>query len=287
MTTDPTPDAEPAVKPQVIDLQAEDVTVAETPPKAAPSEPTHPPTPPRRKSSGRLRWIAVALVVGLAGCAWLYRDLLSTYLPTNEMTALSSRVGSLEAGAKTMGDQLQAVAASADQASKTVAALDGAVKDAAAGVASVRSGLADFDRRLAATDKSLQSLKSDIDKLRAAVSSGTGGGGPADATALAAIGQRLDGLEKDVASLKAGQGTGADTAMVAALRQALSDIQAKIAAGVPYRDELDRILRMVPSVGGNDGLAAHADEGLPAARGLAQESSSNGRCRSWSNPSIW
>ncbi|MGH6854225.1 MAG: COG4223 family protein [Aestuariivirga sp.] len=260
MTTDPKDDAEPAVKPQVIDLEAEDVTAE---PEASVSEQPQPP-PPRRKSGPTSRWILGALVMGLLAGGWFYRDVASSYLPTNEMRSLKARIDTLEANAKTTGGQLLAVSAAADQVREFATSVEAAIANAA----NAQSGL---NTRLAAVEKSIQSVKADLDALRAAVASGGTSGGTADSAALAAIGQRLDTLEKDVASLKAGSGGEGDAAVISALRQALSDIRAKIAAGLAYRQELDRIVRVVPSVGGNDELNAHADHGLPNAAGLAAE----------------
>jgi hypothetical protein len=260
MTTDPKDDAEPAVKPQVIELEAEDMT--DEPETVAPD--TTPPPPPPRKSGISSRLILGALLGGLLAGGWLYRDVVSSYLPTSEMENLQARIDTVETNAKTMSGQLLAVSTATDQTRETATSLETAFKDASI----AQNGL---DVRLAAMEKSLKSAKADLDMLRTAVASGGTGGGSVDAGALAAIGQRLDALEKDVASLTAGGASGEDASVVSALRQTLSDIRAKIAAGTPYRQELDRIVRMVPSVGGNEVLNAQADQGLPNSAGLAAE----------------
>ena len=260
MTTESDDNAEPAVKPQVIDLEAEDVTAE----PESPAPETPPPPPAARKSGPSSRWILAALAVGLLAGGWLYRDVLSSYLPTNEMQGLQGRIETIEANAKTSGDQLLAVSTNADQARDIATSLETAVKN----TATAQNELAE---RLAAAEKSLQSVKADLDTLRTAVTAGSTSGGTIESGALTAIGQRLDALEKDVASLKGGSLTGDDPGVVNALRQTLSDIRAKIAAGTPYRQELDRIVRMVPAVGGNDVLNAHADQGLPNSKGLAAE----------------
>jgi len=260
MTTDPKDEADPAVKPQTIDLEAEDVTAE---PEAAAQE-TSPPPSPVPRSGPSLRWILVALILGLLAGAWLYRDVLSSYLPTNQVQGLRQRIEAIEANSKTNRDQLLAVSTTADQARETAAALETAIKD----TGTAQNELAE---RLAAAEKFFQSIRTDLDSLRAAVASGGTGGGTIDSGALAAIGQRLDALEKDVASLKAGGGVGDDPGIASALRQNLSDIRAKIAAGTSYRNELDRIVRIVPAVGGYEILNAYADQGLPDAKGLAAE----------------
>ena len=266
MTPDAKDDAEPAVKPHVIDLEAEDVTVEPEAPAEAP-----PPLPPRRKSGGSARWIVAALIVGLAGGGWLYRDVLSSYFPASVVRDLDARTAALEAAAKTTSEQLLAVSTAADQAAGAATSLETAVKDAATGAATAQTGLAELNQRLATAEKSLQSAKTDLETLRAAIASGGTSGGGADPAALAAINQRLDTLEKDLASLKAGSSTGENTTAISALRQTLSDIQAKIAAGTPYRQEIDRILRIVPSIAAIEVLTNFADAGLANATGLATE----------------
>lgn len=260
------------VKPQVIDLQAEDVTVEADPPREEQAAPPPPQSPPRRKASGTATWIIAALLLGVIGGGWLYRDLLSTYLPTDEMTALTLRIAVLEANGKTQGEQLLAVSQSSDAASALASSLDTALKDVAAGVADVQSRIGSFETRIAESEKALQSAKADLDALRTAVSSGaSSGAGPVDSAALAAISQRIDALEKDMASLKSRGGTGDVATATAALSQALADIKAKIASGVAFAAEYDRLARMVPAAAGLDVLATHASAGLPDAAGLGAE----------------
>lgn len=117
----------------------------------------------------------------------------------------------------------------------------------------------------------MAALRQDLDALRQAASSGAAGGGAVDSSALVALGQRVDALEKDLASLKAGAGKNEGAAGTAALSQALSDLKAKVAAGVAYNAEYERIARMVPAAPGLDVLALNADAGLPDAAGLAAE----------------
>ncbi|MFT3987954.1 COG4223 family protein [Aestuariivirga sp.] len=261
MTTE-TNDSNDPVKPQVIDLDATDVT-PDIAPKEESAPPPPPPPPKKRAASGSSRWIIAALVLGLILGAWLFRTFLSSYFPSSEMTALSDRVSTLEATSKTQGNQLAAVSSATDEAKATASSLDAAVKDAASQSAAAQSALAGIDQRLTA-------LKGDVDGLKKTIAAaGTGGGG--DPAALAALSQRLDALEKQVNDFKTGGVTPATAADVSNLRQSLSDIQAKIAAGAPYRSELDAILRVVPSVGADEVLMANADQGLPNAKGLAEE----------------
>ena len=201
MTMEP-PDDKPAQRPQVIDLEAEDIGPAPEPAPAAPP----PPPPPKRR--GNL-WLIAALALGLLAGLLLYRGVLSNYLPSSQMTALKNQVAALETNIAAMNSDLagvkdQAVAA-ADAASAARAAAGDAGK-AASGAAQQAQGLAqaldDNGTRLAALEKSVAALSADLGSLRKSVSvMGTGGSAgvaPADSAALAALGQRIDVLESEL-----------------------------------------------------------------------------------------
>lgn len=270
MTSDPNPDADSAVKPQVIDLDAVDVTGDEPPKESAGGEPPRQPTPddiPRRARRA-WGWPLAALIAGAVIGGWLYRDLLSSYLPTSAMTAMANRIGALEVSNRSLVDTMSALKQAND---KRNADLDNALGDAVTAASDAKAAVQKIEPRLAGLEKGLAAGKADLDKLRASLGSlPAGSGGAPDAAALAAITQRLDALEKDVAALKTGGGTAENAAMISALRQALSDVQAKIASGMPYRADYDRIVQMVPAAA-NDLLASYADNGLANATGLAAE----------------
>ena len=71
---------ESPLKPQVIDLDAEDVIVDDI------DKPATPPPPPAlaRKSIPPAAWLAVALLGGAVIGGWIYKDVLSSYLPSSE-----------------------------------------------------------------------------------------------------------------------------------------------------------------------------------------------------------
>jgi hypothetical protein len=198
---------------------------------------------------------------------------LSSYFPTNEMSALQARLDVLETNGRILTEQIAAVNGVADKAVQTAAAVNESAKAAASGLSEVSARVDAADSRLAALEQSLNTATADLAALRTAVSQSGGGGagtGNIDSAALAALGQRIEALEKDVASLKSAGGSGAVSA-AAALSQALSDIKAKVAAGSAFAEEYDRIALMVPAAPGLDVLAAHATQGLPNAQGLAAE----------------
>lgn len=278
MTHEPDSEKDPPVKPQVIDLDAEDVTPAASPEddrretQAPPPPPPPPPKAQRRRSM--TPWIIAALLAGALGGGWLYRSTLSAYLPSNEMTELANRMAALETNEAAARQQIADIGSVAGTAKSGAEQLSATVTKTAELVTALDQRVAGIEDRIKQAEANLAAVQKDFGALRSSIASGAsqgGSGGSADPAALAALAQRLDAVEKDIASLKTERSSGGDAETISALRQTLSDIQAKIAAGAPYAAELERIVRMVPSLGGNDVLRAYAEAGLPDAKGLAEE----------------
>lgn len=282
------------LRPQVIDLDAEEIRTEPEEPRRTPDDdpraetassadgaPRTGKSPPRRTAL----WLALAAILGLLAGGWLYRDVLAGFFPSNEMQAMQVRLNALEANDGGLAEQLSAlkqeIAGATGAASEAGQGAEAALqeaKSAAAGVSGLGSRLDSLDQRIAAAEAALKSAADDLAQFRSALSSAPAASGgsaaPADTAALAALGQRIDALEKDVASLKsaAGNAPAGETASVTAtLSQALSDLKAKVAAGAPYAEEYDRIARMVPAAAGLETVGARAAEGLPNAAGLTAE----------------
>ena len=255
---------ESPLKPQVIDLDAEDVIVDEADKPATPPPPETPPPTPAMKSVLPVAWLVIVLLGGAVAGGWIYKDVLSSYLPSNEAVAAQSRIDALEAQTKTLGEQLAAVSGASDQ-------MKTEIQSAAEKSSAAQDASAALETRIASIESAANSVKAELEKLKSAPAAGGTTSTPVDNSALATLAQRLDVLEKDVASLKTVSTPGDQTAATATLSQSLSDLKAKIASGASYRDELERISRMVPAAAGLDTLSANANEGLPTAAGLAAE----------------
>lgn len=285
------PDDDGPVRPQVIDLEAEEIRTDAEAAKAddagKPSWTSEPAAPPPEKTSRRSMagWIIAALVLGLLAGGWFYRGVLANYFPSNQVTAMQARLDALEINNNGLAEQLAALRQTADGAGEAAGAAGKAAEAAAdqaastaEGIAGIDSKLGALDQRVAAAETAVGQALADLDGFRkslTAVAPSSGSGTGADPAVLQALGQRIDALEKDVASLKSAasaQPGGGDTASVTAtLSQALSDLKAKVAAGAPYAPEYDRISRMVPAAAGLEAVGARAADGLPNDQGLAQE----------------
>jgi hypothetical protein len=249
---------ESPLKPQVIDLDAEDVIVEEA------DKPGAPPPTPAKKSIPPATWLAIALLGGAVAGGWFYKDVLSSYVPSNELVTARSRIDALEAQTKTLGEQLVAVSGTSDQ-------LKTEIQSATEKSSAAQSASAALETRMVSIESAAKSVKTELEKLKSAPATGGTTGTTVDSSALATLAQRLDILEKDVASLKTVSMPGDQTAATTTLSQSLSDLKAKIASGASFAGELERISRMVPAAAGLDTLSANANEGLPTAAGLAAE----------------
>ncbi len=258
------------VRPTVIDLDPDEVTVEREAPHAShtPHAEPPPPPPPRRSGSyGGIAFLAALAVGGIAG-GWIYRDLLSSYFPSDNVQLIAQRVDIIGKGHETLATQVQALERLGEQLTSDVNALE-----TAAG--SATSGQKVLQEEFAATRSSVTALQSQIDETRKALANVASnpppaltGETPPSVIIPPDVAQRLATLEQDVAALKA-QKTGMPDAAV--LTQTIADLKAKIEAGAAYGEESDRIVRLLPAAGGLDVLAAHAATGLPNAKGLATE----------------
>jgi hypothetical protein len=218
--------------------------------------------------------IAVAaLAIGVVAGGWAYRDYLWRYLPNPEVSAIALRTEALTSDTAALKEKIASIEILAAQLKDDIdadeanaAAAASAAKSATESVASLGARVNEVGTLALDTSTKLNALSADMQKL-------TGGGGAVQASSPPAdVLKRLESLEKDVASLKAQKNEGAaDTAL---LSQSLADLKAKVAAGAPFMDELERLNRLVPAAPGLAELAQFADASIPDAKGLAQELSS-------------
>ena len=206
--------------------------------------------------------VGIALLAALGG-GWFYRDVLASYLPNDEIHGLSIRVDALEAGNKEAAKRVDAVIALTDELKAQLgaarAAADKATKDSVDLLAQSQSNGA----AVAEMKQALDQAKTDLENVKSNLASGAGVAVGGTDPAMA---QRLDSLEKNLASL-----SGAAPAKVdlAALKQSLSALNSKIVDGAPFVAELAVIAHDVPAADGLDALKAEADKGLPNAKQLA------------------
>ena len=247
----------------IIDIVAEEVV-------AAPAEKPTQPSALRRNGPRFAIGAALIFASALAG-GWIYRGLLSSYFPSDQTQVLVTRLDAAEANAKVIGQKLDAVVGFTDEIKSQLGAAQSAADQANKLATEAKTDSGSATEGMAALQAALALANTSIDELKYQISNG-----PAPQTDLAAdtpdvtaLLARMVALEKDVVSLK--QQAGVAKPDTAQLSQSLADLKAKIAGGVAYQNEMDRITRMVPAADGLDVLARHSASGLANAQGLSTE----------------
>ena len=206
-------------------------TTPDLPPPAAQAPAQPPAQPPVRGSAGTGSMIAGGVIAAALGAA-----VVLTLLPEgwrSRQTDLADRVAALEARAQGVSAQaLQAALAPLDQ---RVAALESAPPPAAPDMTPLETRLGALESRPV----------------------------PADPTAaLTALGQRIDGLEADIAQQ-------ARTAVDAALAQSRAEVQAQAAALTTREEDVAAQQARVARRAAITDLVAAAESGAPAPAALA------------------
>jgi hypothetical protein len=223
-------------------------------------------------AAGRPLLAAVALVAAALAGGWIYRDVLWRYIPNDQVSTLAGKADALVAENAVLKDRVVAFERLAEQLKSDIDALESAQASVSTAAKSAGDSAASLSQRVdtlavaaQASENKLSTLAADVQRLRAAGTSGAAGG-LADVRVL----ERLDTLEKDVASLKAGNVDGAATTALL-LSRSMADLKAKVAAGTPFVEELERVTRLVPAAPGLAELAPYARAGLQDAKSLATE----------------
>ena len=242
----------------VIDLEAEDISpAADTGDTEAPKEEPVAPPPPRTPLWTRNRIAGVGVVLAALLGAWLYREFGADFWPPASISALEERLGAVEASNRTLNQQLISLGGT----------LDGLKADTTKLGETTASKEQDLEARLADMDKAVSELRQSI----TALGSGTTRSA-ADPAQLADLTQRVEKLEQAVAALREGGGTPTTTTTsgedFSQLSQSLADLKAKFAAGVPYKEELDRIAVYVPQNPDLADLEPSASSGIANAAAL-------------------
>jgi hypothetical protein len=248
---------------KIIELDADQV-VEET---ALPKDSDAPKAVTPRKSRSRLVVGAAALLAAAVGGGWFYKDVLSSYFPSDQVLVLQERIDGLEKG----NADLLARITQAEGVSKAIA--DGlnelenkhtTLAQTSADVAAAQSTAGD---KLIALEKQIADAQKSVKDLASRPVVTADGSASVDGAALVALQSRIEALDKDMAALKVAPSDAGDNK--ALLSQSLGDLKARVAAGAGFSAELSRLQQMVPAAQGLDVLQRFADKGSPDAKGLA------------------
>lgn len=219
----------------------------------------------KKRPYGILGLGAGALLLSAVAGAWLYKDVLATYLPSDQMQALQARVAAVEQADLQFAKRLNAVVGLTDELKSQLGAAQAAAEDARQQASDANTGASGSQTKIAALEKSLGLALSAVDELKNTASTGVPGTGSVDPSGLT---QRLDMLEKNMSDLNISN-TNAK-AQNSKLSQTYSDLKAKIAAGSEYSGELKSISAIIPAAEGLDILTSDALQGVPTVKALSE-----------------
>jgi hypothetical protein len=243
---------EQVVKPQVIDLDAESVTEIPEPVSEAVSDIETPGQhhaaagqTSEKSTRPKLNW-SLPLVMLLAGTAlggWLYRDVLSSYIPSDETKAVKQQLAALETTQKETRETLSAVVAKSTEQQTAIGAFEPAISALKTQLDQALTKNADISTRLDKIEKSTQSLESKLKQLQLQPTNSNDAS--INPTALVALQQQVTEIETDVAALKQHQDKPSKANQ---LIVALSALTEKIDKGSPIQSELDALTLADPAL---------------------------------------
>lgn len=222
------------------------------------------PAKPKRRYGTYGAGVAALVMSAVAG-AWLYRDVLATYLPSDQLHAMAARVDAVELANKQTAQKLDAVVGLTDEIKSQLGAAQAAAEDARKLASNAKADTGDSKAKLAALEKSLGLASAAVDELKGKVSSGTTTIVSGDTSGLTV---RVDKLEKDFMSLK--DLNASAKVQSSQLSQSYADLKAKIAAGSNYQTELESIGAIIPAAEGLDVLGPDAAKGILTPQALSE-----------------
>jgi hypothetical protein len=205
-----------------------------------------------------------ALLLSAIAGAWLYKDVLATYFPSDQMHALQIRIDAIEQGDKQLAQKLNAVVGLTDEIKSQLGAAQAAAEDARKQAGEANVVASGSQTKIAELEKSIGLALSSVDELKNKIANGVPVAGSVDTSGLSA---RLDTLEKSISDLNITK-TDAQT-QNSKLSQTYADLKAKIAAGSEYGAELKSISAIIPAAEGLDILTNDAPKGIPTLAALS------------------
>jgi hypothetical protein len=149
------------VHPTIIDLDPDQVVE-----EGATGHSTAKPVADAKKSPVRfLSWSIAALTAAAIGGGWFYRDVLSVYLPSDQLTSAQTSVARLEADNKLLHDDVARVAKLTDTLTNSFDALESKTAASVTSAEAATTATHDNETRISALDAGLNETKKAIADL--------------------------------------------------------------------------------------------------------------------------
>ncbi|MDE2444921.1 MAG: hypothetical protein KGO94_02005 [Alphaproteobacteria bacterium] len=247
-------------KDNIIDIDPASVVDNEPPPVPEGTIPK-----PMSRKFGVIGLATLAVLTSALAGGWIYRSSLSSYLPSDQMLALSARVDGLETAAKTSGKKIDAVVGFSDEFKSQLNAAVAQAAEAKMQAAANATEIAAAKSKLQTLEKGITDASSALRDVRAQLAASPAGTTSPEQLGLAA---RLDKIEKDLASLHSAATDSRPSA--ASLSQAMAELSAKVASGAPFEAEISQLARLIPSAEGLDILQSNAVYGAATSQQLIE-----------------
>ena len=228
------------------------------------------PTPKASKVSGRRMWrngalgLLLGLLFALAG-GWIYRQTLSNYFPSDQVSALSARLDGIEAANKDTAKRVDAAIALTEELKSKLSAAQATADKSQKATADLQNKASGFVADVETLKQNFATAQTELDDVKSKLSTGVSGTGAPDVATVA----RIAALEKALATLNAAPAIAKNES--AALAQAITSIKSKIANGAAFQPEFDTLKKLAPQVNGLDILGSVAQTGSANAAQLATE----------------
>ncbi len=230
------------------------------------TEPKPEPVSPPKRDMRRIlaAGVALGLVCAVLG-GWFYRGMLASYLPTDQMQALNTRVDTLEVANKDATKRVDAVIALTDELKAKLGAAQAEADKSAKSSLESSSLAQSMSTTVTELKQALDDEKASLESLQAKI-------GNSASTSVAidpALTARLDSLEKTIGALQSAPAAVAQP-NIASLQQAVDALKAKVASGQGFSQEASAVEKLLPAAEGFDVLNAEAAKGMPNADALLQ-----------------
>ena len=245
-------------------MNTSDPEIIEVPPENIVDHDAVPQNPPVMKTrSSRQTQLAVgALLLGLVAGGWIYRDVLSGFFPSSQMTALQSRMDAADVTNKDLAKRIDAVIGVTEELKSKVSAAQSAADEAAKQLNPLQAQSSAATKSITVVQKSLDDLKIAMGKIQPQQPSSPAPSAPVDE-------QRLVKLEKDVEALKQARDAAASAGQK--LSAALSSLTTRIAQGQPFSEDYATLKQLSPTTEGLDVLGREAQTGVATAQDLTTQ----------------
>ena len=219
---------------------------------------------PGRMWRNAILGLVLGLLFAIAG-GWIYRQTLSNYFPSDQVSALSARLDGIETVNKDTAKRVDAIIALTEELKSKLSAAQATSDKSQKATTELQNKADGIAADVETLKQNLTTAQTALDEFKTKLATDAGVGGTPDATSVA----RIAALEKSLAALNAAPVVAMNES--AALALAITTIKTKISDGVSFQADFDILKKLAPKLEGLDVLGSVAQTGSANAAQLATE----------------